>query len=744
MGKASSATKKFLSKHLKRTLKHRKKVQKHTKLVASHKRRGTGELKEDDESKGKIFKDMDVDQFFESGFEIPQEKKGKKSEKVSKAVEEESLESENDSVVEVDSESGENLDEPEDKEEGSDSDVDSQSDNDGLERKDVNKLKSKSTTKSQFETNGEDEDESSEDDNDMEQDLEDLKAEDPEFYKYLAKNDKDLLDFKPVNPLDMIDDDQEEDEYEEDKEESSIPIEEKFHITNTLLKEWEAQLESPTFILLKQLVEAFKDAVRIQDASEEDGSKYVINDPKTFNHLMILAVSKVPLAFQTLLPFKKNHKGVRKLIDSPEFPKVKVLLKAHAPTLVTLLSDTQSVETGALVLSSLQELLPYIILSKSLLKQTITAVVNLWATTNEVDIQITTFAFLNNSAKEFPGDILEITLKAMYSTFVKQSRKTNAHTMPLINFQKNSSIELFGIDPNVGYQVGFEYIRQLAIHLRNSIISKEKEKYKAVYNWQFCHSLDFWSRLLSAQCNPEREQGKESPLRQLIYPLVQVTIGTIKLIPSPQFFPLRFYLIRSLIRVSQHTGVFIPIFPLLSDILNSSVLTRSPKHSSLHAFDFDHNIRANQAYLGTRVYQEGACEQIVTLLGEYFVLYCKQIAFPEVTTPAVIYLRRFTKKSKNVKFNRQLSNLVQKLNQNVEFITKARSNVDFTPKNRGAVNNFLKDTAWESTPLGAYIVVQREIEENRRKILRDSLENKEDTKDQRADGDGDLDLIDLE
>lgn len=125
-------------------------------------------------------------------------------------------------------------------------------------------------------------------------------------------------------------------------------------------------------------------------------------------------------------------------------------------------------------------------------------------------------------------------------------------------------------------------------------------------------------------------------------------------------------------------------------------------------------------------------------------MYCKQIAFPEVTTPAVIYLRRFIKKSKNVKFNRQLSNLIQKLNQNVDFITKARSNVDFTPKNRGAVNNFLKDTAWESTPLGAYIVVQREIEENRRKILRDSLENKQDIKDQRVDGDDDLDLVDLE
>lgn len=86
-----------------------------------------------------------------------------------------------------------------------------------------------------------------------------------------------------------------------------------------------------------------------------------------------------------------------------------------------------------------------------------------------------------------------------------------------------------------------------------------KEGYKTIYNWQYCHSLDFWSRVLSQHCNPEKElqnhKSKESPLRQLIYPLVQVTLGAIRLIPTAQFFPLRFYLIRSLMRLSQSTGV---------------------------------------------------------------------------------------------------------------------------------------------------------------------------------------------
>lgn len=306
--------------------------------------------------------------------------------------------------------------------------------------------------------------------------------------------------------------------------------------------------------------------------------------------------------------------------------------------------------------------------------------------------------------------------------------------MPLINFQKNSAAELFAIDETSGYQIGFEYIRQLAIHLRNTMNATTKktvktnpaEAYKIVYNWQFCHSLDFWSRVLSFSCNPEKENGQQSPLRELIYPLVQVTMGVIRLIPTPQFFPLRFYLIRSLIRLSQNTGVFIPIFPLLSEILVSKAFTKVPKKKeSLVAFDFDHNIKCNQAYLGTRVYQEGLSEQFVDLVGEYFVLYCKNVAFPELVTPVIISLRRYMKNSTNVKHSKQLSNIVEKLKQNSSYIQSKRADVDFSPTNKTEVARFLNDVPWEKTPLGSYLVIQREVKDERTRILRESLEEED-------------------
>lgn len=233
-------------------------------------------------------------------------------------------------------------------------------------------------------------------------------------------------------------------------------------------------------------------------------------------------------------------------------------------------------------------------------------------------------------------------------------------------------------------------------------------------------------------------------MRQLIYPLVQVTIGVIRLIPTAQFFPLRFYLIRSLIRLSQNTGVFIPIYPLLSEILSSTAFTKQPKKkSTLPAFDFDHNIKCNQAYLGTRVYQDGLAEQFVELLGEFYVLYCKNVSFPELTSPAIIALRRYIKSSKNVKFNKQLSNTIEKLTQNSQFIENKRSELDFGPTNRAQVDQFLSDLSWEKTPLGSYVSVQREVREEKARILRESMAEEEDEEEKNTNR-GDVSDMDVE
>lgn len=124
---------------------------------------------------------------------------------------------------------------------------------------------------------------------------------------------------------------------------------------------------------------------------------------------------------------------------------------------------------------------------------------------------------------------------------------------------RRSLVEMFMIDVNVSYQHVFLYIRQLAIHLRSAITVKKKENIQAVYNWQFVNSLKLWGNLLSVATNKPQ-------LQPLVYPFVQVCLGTIKLIPTPQYFPLRFHIVQILMDLSRDTGVYIPVLPFLVEV----------------------------------------------------------------------------------------------------------------------------------------------------------------------------------
>jgi nucleolar complex protein 2 len=98
---------------------------------------------------------------------------------------------------------------------------------------------------------------------------------------------------------------------------------------------------------------------------------------------------------------------------------------------------------------------------------------------------------------------------------------------------KNTAAELYQLDPELSYTHAFGYIRMLAVHLRGVVRSgqADKEAFRAVYNWQFVHCLDFWSLVLAGSCDKEKvaeNGGQASALEPLIYPLVQIAIGVIR------------------------------------------------------------------------------------------------------------------------------------------------------------------------------------------------------------------------
>ena len=714
------ATRKFEKNHLKDTLEKRKagaKIKQRNQVKAKQQARNAKDAEfegkgGEEESKGKApvkedpFGKMNVDDFFQGGFEIP-EKLAKKSK--SKAVPEKlgkrkrsEPEVEDDDSSEVSFEEAPVLSDSED---GSEADYDV-----GMSKGAMDALASK----------------------------------DPEFYKYLKENDPEALDFDDDADLAEVDElsgSEDEQPKKKKKKSKNAPVEEvqeeqaseeeaedASELTKEMVAKWtKAMKEQHSLRAMRQVVLAFRAAAHV---NEDDGKeyKYSISNSQVYHELLVTALKYVPEVLNHHIPVKETAAGkVRVSTDSKKFKTLTALLKSYTSSVHHLLTALSDAPTLKLTLASITPLLPYLLSFKKVLKNIVKTVVNIWSdTSSDEATRITAFLVLRRLAVIGDPGLREAVLKTVYQGLIKGSRSTTVHTIQGINLMKNSAAELWGIDAGVGYATGFTFIRQLAIHLRSSITNNQQESYKTVYNWQYVHSLDFWSCVLSEHCSPvkEAENGKESELRPLIYPTVQVTLGAMRLIPTSTYFPLRFHLMRSLLRLSRATGTYIPLASALLEVLNSNEMKKAPKPSTLKGLDFASNYKAQKTYLRTRVYQDGVGEQVAELLSEFFVLWSTNIAFPELALPVVVMLKRWLKDvsnktsgNKNNKVNSAFVLLLQKIEANAKFIEQHRAKVEFAPNNRAGVDNFLKGTEWEKTPLGAFVFGQRKQREEKAKLL---------------------------
>ncbi|KAK7914360.1 Noc2p family protein [Apiospora marii] len=567
-----------------------------------------------------------------------------------------------------------------------------------------------------------------------------LAKDDPDFYKFLKENDPEALEFDDADLAEVDDLGEGEEQPKKKRKKASKksaedsdeeePVDED-ELTREMIARWKTSMtETHSLRATRQVVLAFRSAAHLnEDAAEgERTQKYNISSPEVFHDILIVALKQIPEVLQHHIPVKESASGkIHVPTESKKFKTLSVLLRSFTSAILHLLSTLSDDATLKLTLSALTPLIPYMLSFRKLLKVLIKTVVGFWSLhTSSESTRITAFLVLRRLVVIGDKGIREVVLKATYQGLVAGARVTNVNTIQGINLMKNSAAELWGIDQGIGYTTAFGFIRQLAIHLRNSIVNNHKESYRQVYNWQYVHSLDFWSCVLAEHCSPlkEAESGKESQLKLLIYPLVQVTLGAMRLIPNATYFPIRFQLIRSLLRISRATGTYIPLSSALIEVLNSSEMRKSPKAATLKPFDFHVAYKAPKSHLGTRVYQDGVGDQVVELFSEYFVLWSTNIAFPEFALPVIITLKRWLKQSRkknsgnnNGKLRSGLILLVQKLEANSKFIEQKRAKVDFAPRDRSQVDAFLKEFDWEKTPVGAYVVAQRKAGAEKARML---------------------------
>lgn len=503
-------------------------------------------------------------------------------------------------------------------------------------------------------------------------------------------NDDEERVHKPLAELDVASDESDfEDENNTTRKENSITLK--------LLKQWQGELAQDRVPLevIKNVILALNSTL-LTLAGENDSSikAYQVEGAAAFNGVVQMCVLHLEPAIRRFLGL--HQKTALLPHKCKKWNKIKSALRGYFIDITKLLEQVSSANILIVLLKHIHQSIPMITSFTSLLKPILKRLVTIWSTGEET-VRVLAFLCILRITRSQQMTILSTVLKAMYLSYVRNSKFVSPNTLPAINFMRRSLSELFALDLNVSYQHVFLYIRQLAIHLRNAMTLKKKESYQAVYNWQYINSIRLWSELLATTSD-------KAQLQPLIYPLVSIITGAIKLIPTAQYFPLRFHCIRSLIQLSKRTRTFIPVLPFILEVFKSNTFNQRHSKVSMKPLSFTCILRLSQNQLQENGFRDEVIENIVGCTLEYMAQESHTISYPDMAVPAIIQLKHYLKHGKNINaiYRSKLKLLVDKMVENSKYVVSEREKFTFELRDIASINAWETQLRNKGTPLLTY------------------------------------------
>jgi len=721
MGKATKQTKKFLKNGLEKEYERRNKARPLKQAFAKRQKKKLDKLnappKDDDCGlpAAAPIGDMDVDEFMAKGFK--------------------------DILNEGGDVSDDEKDDEEDQDSGGDDNDDDLEEDDAAQADSEDDVSDDEETSLLRDSNGEMKGEIGT----HKQSLDSLKAAQPEFYKFLQENDKDLLDFAEDDSADSESEDEaedtksesttskaktskakskpkseskmEEDEADDDEEEEEDePEPEQQHMTLVEAKKLVANLQSKnkvkSVVALRKLVSAFKSICK-SDEEEEEFALEEGPSATTQGYIIKSCYRLVPLYFEknVAVPNKQNKLNPPLPLQSKAWKRLANVIKSFLKTCLEFSATVTDVDTASFALHCMLPLCRFYASIPKYNRLLFKLMLTKWSGGSEA-VRVNAFLVIRKMTIVSPYPFIETSLKGTYLTFVRNCKFPTATMRPTLRFMLNCVVELYRLDESATYQHAFVYIRQLSIHLRNAIVSKKKDAHVQVYNWQFIYAMRVWAKLLAEEATTNMDG-----LKALIYPFVQVAIGAMNLVPSSRYMPHKFHCINMLVELMEKTGVYIPLSAHIMDALDISEMKKKPKPATGKPLIFEAMLRVSKKQLPLPQFQDAVLKNALDSAVKFYGSLATSISFPECVYPDTVRLRKYIKTCKAKHITKKLRVLLEKLEENSEFIMSARANVGFSPK------DVAKADAWSAalkqgakSPLQRHYKVWLAADANRRKM----------------------------
>lgn len=560
-----------------------------------------------------------------------------------------------------------------------------------------------------------------EDLDDEELDDEDLDDEDIEMDGDANgdEEDEEDLEDEEIDPEEF--EDFEESDQEDENDDLNRNLLRKIKVNDKKIQEWSRQLsEEPTKQVLTEIVTALRIAVKCVSGKS---TKLRVEAANYFNPLLKLVLIDFLPAIHKVLKLDEKAADRSELRTvrpkkSQYWKKYNALIKVYLKTMLDIVDNFTDDTILSTLLKHILDLVPFYLCYVVLIKRILKAISQLWSEGREEN-RVLSFLILIRMLREQKSELISYIMKKLYISYVKNCKFTNEENFAMINFMKQSLVELYSLDQGVAYQHAFIYIRQCAINLRTSMMSNKKEGYKAVYNWQYVHSLLLWVQTIAC-LHPS------DVLKPLIYPLTQVILGTIKLVPSSRYVPLRLHLIKALVKLSTATNTFIPVLPYLTEILD--ILERTKKYKSTPIDDkvnFNVILKVPNDFVNHQRFAELCVQRVYDLTLEYTAQQSHLISFPELVLVYNVRVKKFLKNWKNPNDCKLLKQLMDKIIESAKLIENKRTASAISVTEFDKIDAFEQDMKLSVTPLMRFYETHKDDHKNPATATKNDQKNKE-------------------